>query len=132
MASDVLHGSESLCKLLRYLAEQSIDHPGAAIKEYQIATEVFKRPLDFDPRMDSTVRVQTGRLRSKLAEYYAHTGADDQWIIEIPKGSYALTFHLRPAGVAGAGKGVHVPVAHGPLPPRAPPPTPQTWRLVAV
>lgn len=33
-----LHGSESLCKLLRYLAEQSLDHPGAPVKEYQIAT----------------------------------------------------------------------------------------------
>jgi len=122
IASDVLHGSESLCKLLRYLAEQSIDHPGAGIKEYQIATEVFKRPPDFDPRMDSTVRVQTGRLRSKLAEYYAHAGADDQWIIEIPKGSYALTFHLRPAGVAAAVDAVvHVPADESPVqasPPR--------------
>lgn len=95
VASDVLHGSESLCKLLRYLAEQSIDHPGTAIKEYQIATEVFKRPSNFDPRMDSTVRVQTGRLRSKLSEYYAHADPVDQWVIEIPKGSYALTFQLR-------------------------------------
>jgi hypothetical protein len=97
IASDVLHGSESLCKLLRYLAEQSSDHPGSGVKEYQIATEVFKRPPDFDPRMDSTVRVQTGRLRSKLAEYYGHTGAEDPWILEIPKGAYALTFHPRPA-----------------------------------
>src|ERR1051326_5802332 len=77
IASDVLHGSESLCKLLRYLAEQSIEHPGTGVKEYQIATEVFKRPSDFDPRMDSTVRVQTGRLRSKLAEDYPHAGAED-------------------------------------------------------
>lgn len=115
IASEVLHGSESLCKLLRYLAEQSIDHPGAGIKEYQIATEVFKRPSDFDPRMDSTVRVQTGRLRSKLAEYYAHAGAADQWIIEIPKGSYALTFHLRPAGVASADALVHAAAGESPV-----------------
>jgi hypothetical protein len=97
IASEVLHGSESLCKLLRYLADQSSDHPGSGVKEYQIATEVFKRPPDFDPRMDSTVRVQTGRLRSKLSEYYAHAGVEDPWIIEIPKGAYALTFHPRGA-----------------------------------
>lgn len=96
-ASDVLHGSESLCKLLRYLVEQSIDHPGAGVKEYQIATEVFKRPSNFDPRMDSTVRVQTGRLRSKLSEYYAHAGVEDQWIVEVPKGSYAISFHPKTA-----------------------------------
>ena len=69
--SHSLHTSESLCKLLRYLAEHSLDHPGVALKEYQIATEVLGRPAGFDPQSDSTVRVQAGRLRVKLAEYYA-------------------------------------------------------------
>jgi len=94
--SHSLHTSESLCKLLRYLAEHSLDHPGIALKEYQIATEVLGRPAGFDPQSDSTVRVQAGRLRVKLAEYYAHEGPDDPIVVEIPKGSYALTFHLRP------------------------------------
>lgn len=97
VSSASLHGSESLCKLLRYLAEQALTHPGATVKEYQIATEVFGRPHDFDPRLDSTVRVQTGRLRSKLAEYYAGPGEQDPVVVEIPKGSYTLTFHPRPA-----------------------------------
>jgi hypothetical protein len=95
--SHSLHSSESLCKLLRYLAEHSLDHPGIALKEYQIATEVLGRPAGFDPQSDSTVRVQAGRLRVKLAEYYAHEGPDDPILVEIPKGSYALTFHLRAA-----------------------------------
>src|SRR5581483_4143540 len=93
--SHILHGSESLCKLLRYLAEHSLDHPGIALKEYQIATEVLGRPAGFDPQSDSTVRVQAGRLRVKLAEYYSHEGIDDPILVEIPKGSYALTFQLR-------------------------------------
>jgi hypothetical protein len=95
--SSVLHGSEALCRLLRYLAAQALAHPGAPVKEYQLATEVFGRPADFDPRMDSTVRVQTGRLRSKLAEYYPSVGADDPIVLEIPKGSYSLVFHYRAA-----------------------------------
>ncbi len=93
--SHSLHSSESLCKLLRYLAEHSLDHPGIALKEYQIATEVLGRPAGFDPQSDSTVRVQAGRLRVKLSEYYAHEGANDPILVEIPKGSYALTFQLR-------------------------------------
>jgi len=64
-----------------------MEHPGGTVKEYQIATEVFGRPRDFDPRLDSTVRVQTGRLRSKLAEYYAGSGADDPIIVEVPRGA---------------------------------------------
>src|SRR6202158_4936338 len=93
--SHVLHGSESLCKLLRYLAEQALEHPGLPVKEYQIATEVFGRSPNFDPHSDSTIRVQAGRLRLKLAEYYASEGADDPIQVEIPKGTYVVSFHRR-------------------------------------
>ena len=100
LSSHALHGSESLCKLLRYLAAHSLEHPGASPKEYQIATEVFGRQQDFDPHVDSMVRVQAGRLRTKLAEYYASEGAEDQTVVELPKGTYGLTFHPRPHGAA--------------------------------
>jgi hypothetical protein len=93
--SRVLHGSESLCRLLRYLADQSLQNPGSPIKEYQIATEVFGRPSDFDPHVDSSIRVQAGRLRLKLAEYYSSEGERDPILVELPKGSYTLTFHAR-------------------------------------
>src|SRR3984893_8825162 len=101
--SHSLRGSESLCKLLRYLAERSpnhpTDHPVATVKEYQIATEVFGRSAGFDPQADSTVRVQAGRLRVKLADYYATEGIDDPIIVELPKGSYVLSFRTRTASV---------------------------------
>ena len=96
--SHSLRGSESLCKLLQYLAKQSLDHPDAPLKEYQIATEVYGRSADFDPQSDSTIRVQAGRLRLKLAEYYASEGAGDPIVVKIPKGSYHLAFETRPAG----------------------------------
>jgi hypothetical protein len=95
-ASRVLHGSESLCKLLRYLAEHSLRNPGLPLKEYQIATEVLGRPADFDPHLDSAIRVQAGRLRMKLAEYYSSEGEEDPILVELPKGSYTLCFHRRP------------------------------------
>ena len=97
--SEVLHGSESLCKLLRYLAERAIEFPGVPAREYQIATEVFGRRPDFDSRLDSTVRVQTGRLRAKLADYYANQGKDDPILIEIPRGIYMVNFLPRGASV---------------------------------
>src|SRR5258707_6197863 len=98
VSSHVLHGSESLCKLLRYLAKHALDHPGTPIKEYQIATEVFGRSDDFDPQLDSMVRVQAGRLRGKLAEYYSANGTDDSVVVELPKGTYVLAFHHRAHG----------------------------------
>jgi hypothetical protein len=109
--SEILKSSESLCRLLRYLADQAIAHPGVSVKEYQIATEVFGRSSQFDSRLDSTVRVQTGRLRSKLAEYYAVEGHAEQTIVEIPRGAYTLAIHERPA-------------ADTPAPPNGAPPRP--------
>jgi hypothetical protein len=133
VGSPILHGSESLCKLLRYLAEQSLENPGTPIREYQIATQVFGRQTDFDPRVDSTVRVQTGRLRSKLAEYYSGPGADDPIVVEIPKGSYSLSFHARHSatpsmeGIAGAAPAERPAVAHtGQVA------TPKAWRIVTL
>ena len=93
--SHTLRKAESLCKLLRYLAEHELSQPGTSPKEYQIATEVFGRPENFDPQADSAVRVQAGRLRLKLLDYYSHEGAADSIIVEVPNGSYALTFHDR-------------------------------------
>lgn len=93
--SHVLHGSESLCKMLQYLTHQALSNPGVSVKEYQIATEVLGRPSDFDPHLDATVRVRAGRLRSKLAEYYGGVGHDDRIVAELPKGSYAPSFHPR-------------------------------------
>src|SRR5690348_4165200 len=95
--SSVLQNSESLCRLLRYFARYTVQHPGSHLKEYQIATEVFGRPADFDPQADSSVRVQVGRLRQKLQEYYHSDGARDAVQVELPKGSYTLEIHRPPA-----------------------------------
>lgn len=95
VSSPVLHGSEALCKLLQYLARSTLNHPGVHLKEYEIATQVFGRPPDFDPQLDSTVRVQAGRLRTKLGEYYSSSGAKDPILVDVPKGGYNLSFRRR-------------------------------------
>lgn len=114
VASQALHGSESLCKLLRYLAKHALEQPGTPLKEYQIATELFGRQPDFDPQLDSMVRVQAGRLRSKLGEYYGSEGAEDAVWVELPKGTYVLTFHQgAPGGAKAHAGGGHETVRDG-------------------
>jgi len=44
--------------------------------------------------------VQAGRLRLKMAEYYASEGAEDPIQVEVPKGTYVLSFHRREASAA--------------------------------
>ena len=108
VTSQVLHSSESLCKLLQYLAKHALDHPNTPLKEYQLATEVFGRRSDFDPQLDSTIRVQAGRLRLKLAEFYSSEGAQDPVIVELPKGTYRMASVNRVKVLAaGAGRSAY-------------------------
>jgi hypothetical protein len=73
---------------------------------------VFGRSADFDPQLDSMVRVQAGRLRVKLSEYYAGDGAEDPIIVELPKGTYVLAFHHRATMPAKAANGANGTAAH--------------------
>src|ERR1017187_3029097 len=95
VSSPLLQSSDALCKLLQYLAHHTLYSPADHLKEYQIATEVLGRSSDYDPHSDSSVRVQVGRLRGKLAEYYFSAGAPDPIQIDVPKGRYGLTFERR-------------------------------------
>jgi hypothetical protein len=126
--SHSLRSSESLCKLLQYLATQALTHPDAPVKEYQIATEVYGRHSDFDPQSDSTIRVQAGRLRLKLAEYYASEGAKDPIVVRIPKGSYHLVFEPRQI----EGQLQAVPLREPSTPTVVPPTVPAPWRIAIV
>lgn len=78
---------------LRYIAEKSLVN--SAPKEYAIAIDVFERGTDYDPAVDATVRVEAGRLRNRLREYYAGDGQDDLLYIEMPKGGYVVVFTVR-------------------------------------
>src|SRR5258708_33105135 len=100
VASKKLHGADSLCKLLQYLASHALNFPGEPLKEYKIATEVFGRSSDFDPQLDSIVRVQAGRLRARLAKYYESEGANDPIIVKLPRCSYVLSFHHPATGTS--------------------------------
>jgi hypothetical protein len=116
--SRVLHGSESLRAFLKFVVLKSVENNESQLKEYTIATEVFGSP-NYDSRSDSTVRVQAGRLRAKLQEYYATEGKDDRVIIDLPKGQYHP--HFSYAEGAKAENGSESRVDSGPL--GHPPPT---------
>jgi hypothetical protein len=92
LQSRVLQGSETLKAFLRYVVMESINNQDGHLKEYTIAAEVFGRNSDYDPRNDSIVRVQAGRLRSKIQEYYATEGKHDRVLIDLPKGHYNAVF----------------------------------------
>src|SRR5215510_7133587 len=70
VASQTFANSERMTRFLRFTVEQTLQGRGDQIKEYLLGLEVFDRNQSYDPRIDPIVRVEAGRLRSKLSEYY--------------------------------------------------------------
>jgi hypothetical protein len=90
--SQAFHEAESLRSFLSFIVNKLVDGEEDQIKEYTIAIDVFGRGAQFNPRIDSVVRVQAGRLRYKLQEYYSTEGKSDKILIELPKGHYKPFF----------------------------------------
>lgn len=101
--SDGFAQSERLCRFLRFTMQAALDGRGGEIKEYVIGREVFDRDGAYDPRTDPIVRVEARRLRKKLDEYYAGTGAQEPIRIAYPKGSCVPEIAARPAPASRRG-----------------------------
>ena len=87
-AKDTFKVSERLIKFLTYIVEEELSGRGSELNQSSIAMEVFERGTDFDPGTDSIVRVEAGRLRTKLRDYYLSEGSEDNVRFELPKGRY--------------------------------------------
>ena len=85
-------------RFLRTVVERSLEGKAHDLKESLVGVMVFDRPPDYDPKIDSIVRVQARQLRGKLREYYAGPGSAERIRIELPKGSYAPV--IRTMGLA--------------------------------
>jgi TolB-like protein/Tfp pilus assembly protein PilF len=107
-------------RFLRFIVEQTLEGKADQLKETVIGVAAFARKPDYDPRADSTVRIEAGKLRSRLEEYYRSDGKDDPIVIELPKGSYVPVFRAAVRGVhkvsrwaIGAGAVVAIVAAAG-------------------
>jgi TolB-like protein len=95
LASAGFASADRASRFLRFVVERTLNGEGDQLKEYVIGREVFDRGEDYDPRVDSIVRVEAGRLRSKVEEYYAGPGRADQVVIQLRRGSYTPAFEAR-------------------------------------
>lgn len=121
LASKGFASAGRLSRLLRYIVDKTLADEADQLKEYAVGIEVFDRDDKYDPRLDSIVRVEAGRLRSRLDEYYNGEGATAAWRIALPRGGYVAQFEPRP--VPGANPSTDAP-AH----PRTPVPAhPRSW-----
>jgi eukaryotic-like serine/threonine-protein kinase len=102
LRSKLFRSSELQKQFLGFVVARTLEGKAAEIKEYVVGTEAFGRGPDFDPRIDSVVRVVARRVRERLAEFYRHEGRHNSLIIEVPPGSYIPTFSFRRQLVSSA------------------------------
>jgi hypothetical protein len=95
-ASSYFNRSARLRDLLLYLSDRVLDEDAAEIHEQEVGHRVFGRPADYDTAADNIVRVHASTLRKRLEQYFAAEGADEDLVLEIPKGNYAPVFRPRP------------------------------------
>ena len=97
VASEQFRTCQVLRRLLLFLTERTLAGDADNLKEYVIAIDGLGKASTYDPQHNSAVRIQVGRLRQRLAEYYREEGKDDPIVVELPKGHFRLTFEHRSA-----------------------------------
>lgn len=96
LRSGIVREHSNLYLLLEWLGRKGLENSAEPLKEYTIGLEALGKPQDYDPRLDPTVRVDIGRLRTKLREYYQGAGAARAIHLEIPKGRYDVRYSRVP------------------------------------
>src|SRR5262245_331882 len=87
LASPTFSRAGGLRRFLEYVVRETLAGRGDQLKEYTLGVAVCDRGTDFDPRIDTIVRVTAIKLRERLQDYYRGEGAIDPVLISIPKGS---------------------------------------------
>jgi hypothetical protein len=92
LTSGVLGRPGNLTRVLRYVCEEYFQGRANRLKEYTIGVEALGRRIEFDPQIDTIVRVTVHALRKRLAEIYEKEGADRAVRLILPRGHYAPSF----------------------------------------
>jgi hypothetical protein len=94
-ASPHLKASLRLQEFLFYIAECAIREVPGEATEQQIGIHVFHRHPGYNSSEDSIVRTHARLLRQKLAAYFANEGAQEEIVVDVPKGHYLPVFRSR-------------------------------------
>ena len=94
VASPQFTQADRLVQFLRYVVSKELAGRGNDVNQYSLAMDVYDRDTSFDPAVDSGVRVDASRLRTKLREYYDKPGTIQSVRFELPKGSYSIKIDI--------------------------------------
>jgi TolB-like protein len=119
VASADFPATERNRRFLVYVTEKTLAGKHEDVTGYNVATEVFGRPADFNPTTDPIVRIEAAKLRRDLETYYLKSGASGSVKISLPRGGYIPLFE-RGNAEAPSGRpvvldpcGITIDVLHG-------------------
>ena len=92
LASETFAEVFRLKKFLEYSVNTTVVGHGDRLKGFVIACEVFGKEDPSDAQTTTVVRVEAGRLRRRLKDYYETEGKNDPIRISMPKGGYSTVF----------------------------------------
>jgi tetratricopeptide (TPR) repeat protein len=95
LSSEIFKQSQRRRRFLTYIVGEALAGRAERLKGYAIALDVFDRPSSFDPLVNPIVRMEAGRLRDKLRDYYESIGRFDPIVVELPRGAYEPKIEIR-------------------------------------
>lgn len=117
LESTQFRNAPRLSELLVFLTHETLEGRADQIHEQVIGCNVFQRKPGYNSNEDNIVRVQARQLRVKLAAYFSERGANETFVLTIPKGSYVPVFSPRSeTGVEASESDTHeMAMAYSPL-----------------
>ena len=101
LTSGALGRANNAARVLAYVCEKYFEDQLDQINEQMIAIEALGRRSDFDPQVDTIVRVTIHSLRVRLQHVYQNEGANRPVHILIPARGYVPSF-IHKEGDSGA------------------------------
>lgn len=92
LVSRAFEGKRQASHFLEYVVMETLAGRGDKITQYGIAVEALGKPADYCPTENPAVRVEAGRVRKLLDDYYMEEGRQCVLRIVLPVGRYTPTF----------------------------------------
>ncbi|HXA52320.1 MAG TPA: hypothetical protein VNV86_18510, partial [Candidatus Acidoferrum sp.] len=105
-------GSHRSQAFLKHIVEHALHGEPADLRERSIGVALFGRPVTYDTADDAIVRVTASDVRKRLLQHYGTAGAESNFRINLPAGSYVPEFCMLPASVLAP---IEAPVIEPPI-----------------
>ncbi len=114
LVSALFSGKKQASNFLQYITAETLAGRGKRITQYGIAIEALGKQETYCPTESPAVRVEAGRVRKLLKEYYQTEGMHNPVHFVLPTGQYMPEFVGVTVPRAGRLHDPHTPVSSGP------------------